>query len=343
MAQSQWIAALARGIRERSTDFRFDGFASQPVPVPPKDEQDAISRCLKVIERRINRLIRDKRRLIALLNEQKQAIIHRAVTRGLDPNVPLRTSGVPWFGDIPDHWEIKPLKRVSPRLAGRLIVQPHQYFVDDGVPIVFALNIRPGLIITDNLRKISREADSQFAQCRVRAGDLLTVRVGAPGTTAVIPSDLDGCHFASTMLIRQSPMFASSWLCYVMNSPVVQVQIDSVNYGAAQQQFNIGDAANFVLPVPPLQEQHRIAASLDTELASLDSAIASSQSHITLLREYRTRLIADVVTGKLDVRGVAVPDAAEDEALIDEVVALGEEDMLVEDEGAGGATGDDEE
>ena len=117
MARTQWIASLAKGIRERSTDFRFDGFASQPVPFPPVAEQTAIVRFLDHANRRIERYIRAKKKLIALLNEQKQAIIHRAVTRGLDPNVRLKPSGIPWLGEIPEHWESLRVKQLRYKIS----------------------------------------------------------------------------------------------------------------------------------------------------------------------------------------------------------------------------------
>jgi type I restriction enzyme, S subunit len=118
MSQSQWILALAKGIRERSTDFRFEMFGNQKVPLPPPNEQAAIVRFLNWANGGLERAIRAKRKVIALLNEQKQAIIHRAVTRGLDPSVPLKPSGIPWLGDIPQHWEVRPLKAVCEIQSG---------------------------------------------------------------------------------------------------------------------------------------------------------------------------------------------------------------------------------
>ena len=112
MARSQWILALSKGIRERSTDFRYDTFGKQVVPLPPLEEQEAIVKFLDYANGKLDRAIRAKRKTIALLNEQKQAIIHRAVTRGLDTSVPLKPSGIPWLGDIPAHWELLPLGRV---------------------------------------------------------------------------------------------------------------------------------------------------------------------------------------------------------------------------------------
>ena len=112
MARSQWILALAKGIRERSTDFRYSEFSNQTFPLPPLPEQAAIVRYLDHVDRRIRRYVSAKRKLVALLEEEKQAIVNRAVTRGLDPNVRLKPSGVEWLGDVPEHWEVRRLKRV---------------------------------------------------------------------------------------------------------------------------------------------------------------------------------------------------------------------------------------
>ncbi len=110
MSQTNWILALSRGIRERSTDFRFEMFGRQFLPVPPPEEQIAIVKFLNYATGKIDQAIRAKQKLIKLLEEQKQVIIHRAVTRGLDPNVKLKDSGVEWLGQIPEHWELRRLR-----------------------------------------------------------------------------------------------------------------------------------------------------------------------------------------------------------------------------------------
>ena len=113
MARDQWIQALAKGIRERSSDFRYTEFALQPVPVPPLSEQTAIVRYLDQADERPRRYVRSRERLIELLEEYRQAVIHHAVTRGLDPDVRLKPSDVEWLGDVPAHWEVRRVKRVA--------------------------------------------------------------------------------------------------------------------------------------------------------------------------------------------------------------------------------------
>lgn len=302
MARTQWIQALATGIRERSTDFRFDSFGSQPVPLPPLPEQAAIVRFLEYADQRIRRYIRAKQKLIKLLEEQKKVIIHRAVTRGLDPNARLKPSGMDRLGDVPKHWQMRRLKDLSPRISGRLVYQPAQYFSDEGVPFIMGNNVTPDGIRWSGTKRIPSEVNARFAHHALREGDVVTVRVGAPGVTCVVPKEADGLNCGSLMIIRRCSKFNSQWLAYVMNSAVVRTQIAVVQYGAAQEQINIEDAVNFYIPVPSLEEQARIADGLRRETGPLSRVGRQYELSIDCIREYRTRLIADVVTGKLDVR-----------------------------------------
>ena len=107
MSRNQWILALAKGICERSTDFRYGDFAKQYLPLPPLAEQRAIVRYLENVDGRIRRYVVAKEELVGLLEEERWTVVNRAVTRGLDPNVRLKPSGVEWLGDVPEHWEVK--------------------------------------------------------------------------------------------------------------------------------------------------------------------------------------------------------------------------------------------
>jgi type I restriction enzyme S subunit len=296
-------------------------YANMPVTLPPPDEQAAIVRFLDWANGRLERAIRAKRKVIVLLNEQKQAVIHRAVTRGLDPSVPLKPSGIPWLGDIPQHWEVRRLKALSPRISGRLVYQPAQYFTEDGVPFLMGNNVTPDGISWANVKRIPESVNARFAHHALREGDVITVRVGAPGTTCEVPREADGLNCGSLMITRRSPRFHSRWLARTMNSSLIRHQIAVVQYGAAQEQININDAMNFLVPVPSREEQENIASKIEIDIAPIAAAKDRLERAVGLIREYRTRLVADVVTGKLDVREAAAllpeeaaPDTAEDAA-----------------------------
>ncbi len=273
-----------------------------PVAIPGLEEQRAIAAFLDRETTRLDALIAKKQRLIELLQEKHTALISQAVTKGLDPNVTMKDSGVEWLGEIPAHWTVEKLKRLSPRISGRLVYQPAQYFVDEGVPFLFGNNVTESGFVLDNLKYISPEVNERFSVHALRAGDLVTVRVGDPGVTAVVPPELEGLNCASLMIIRRSSTFVSEWLAYAMNSHIGDYQVDAVQYGAAQEQINITDAVNFVFPVPPLHEQAQIAEYLSHAASRIDALKRKINDAIERLREYRTALISAAVTGKIDVR-----------------------------------------
>jgi type I restriction enzyme S subunit len=272
------------------------------VPLPPIKEQQEIVTFLDREAGRIDALLAKKERLIELLQEKRAALITCAVTKGLDPKVPMKESGVEWLGEIPAHWELKRLRHLSPDLGVGVVLNPSQYVVPDGVPFLYGSDVREGRIQVEQSRRISAQDSNRLPKSQLHSGDLVMVRVGAPGITAVVPPELDGANCASMLVIRRSPQFASSWLCYALNSRHVRSQVEVVQYGAAQEQFNVSHAANFEVAVPPLSEQQRIAAFLDSQTSELDSMIAKIRFATDRLREFRTALISTAVTGKIDVR-----------------------------------------
>jgi type I restriction enzyme, S subunit len=291
----------ADAIQTTIANFNAEKYGNISLWLPPLPTQKAIADFLDKKTAAIDALIEKKQKLLTLLAEKRAALINQAVTKGLDPNVPMKDSGVPWIEEIPAHWHTRKLRYIARRLQGRLIVQPHLYFAEEGVPIVFGYNIKDGIIDEDGLSRVNFTADAAHPHARVRAGDLLTVRLGDPGMTAVVPPSLDGCHFASIMWVHQHPQADSHWLCHAMNSCVVQGQIDAANYGATLSQFNIADAVDWVLPFPPKEEQVEIATFLTTQRARLKRLETALTKEVEVLGEYRQALITAAVIGQLDI------------------------------------------
>ena len=283
MARSQWIAALAKGIRERSTDFRFEGFANQIVPIPPNEKQVQIAKFLAQFGRWVNRLIRSKRRLIELLNEQKQAIIHQAVTRGLDPNVRLKPSGIEWLGDVPEYWEVVPLKRVA-RLHRGYDLPDYKRHPGE-FPIVSS-----GGVIGLHSNKM------------VDGPGVVTGRYGSTGVVYYIESDFwpHNTSLYVSDFCGNVPRFAF-YLLHIMT-------FNAYNDKAAVPGIDRKDLHTIKVVCPSHGEQTAIAKSLDGQMERLEVLISKIGREIECLREYRTRLIADVVTGKLDVTGVKLTE-----------------------------------
>ncbi len=317
MARTQWIQALSRGIRERSTDFRYETFGRQELPVPPSEEQAAIVRFLDHATRRIDNAIRAKRKIIALLNEQKQAIIHRAVTRGLDPDVPLKDSGVPWLGQIPAHWTISRLKFETSAIVDCLHATP-KYESDEGYPAIRTADIEPGKVRLRQARQVSRTTYLRWtSRLEPREGDILYSREGERfGIAAPVPEDVQLCISQRMMVFRVKPAQSSDYIMWQLNCPHIYAQASVYVIGSTAPHVNIEQIKNYYLALPPVNEQMQIVHFIAENCSGLDDTNNRITREIDLLREYRTRLIADVVTGKLDVRAAAarLPKLEADEA-----------------------------
>ncbi|HTE86354.1 MAG TPA: restriction endonuclease subunit S, partial [Dehalococcoidia bacterium] len=320
--QAEPIAHQFRVAASGVTRFGLSGsdVASGLFPVPPDREQATIVAFLAHFDRRINRLIRAKRRLIELLNEQKQTIMHRAVTRGLDPNVRLKASGIDWLGDVPEHWEVT--------RCGRLFRE----VVDTGHPNDELLSIDRfrGIIRQSETGRKERASEERTSYKLVHRGELaynlMNAFMGSIGM-----SKLDGILSPAYAVARPRLPLDSHFFHHLLRTPLYLAQFNRYSYGIMYERNRLYFDRFSVIPalVPPLEEQRRIVGHLANGTRQLDALIAKAEGQIALLREYRTRLIADVVTGKLDVRGVELPPLDEDETV--DAVDLNEDEDPVED------------
>ena len=300
----QGYTRLLTGIRPNSLQMSHDDLMAFPILIPPLPEQKAIACFLDRETVKIDTLVAEQERLIELLKEKRQAVISHAVTKGLNPDVRMKDSGIEWLGQIPAHWTLRRLKHISPFITVGVVVNPSTFVADEGLPFIYGGDIREGVIDWNNSRRIDQVSSQANSKTLLKAGDLLTVRVGAPGVTAVVPKECEGGNCASVMLVRKGE-YNSDWLCFVMNTRVVRFQVEVVQYGAAQEQFNISHAVNFWVPTPPREEQDDIAAVLARETVRLDELTAEAQKAIDFLQERRTALISAAVTGQIDVREAA--------------------------------------
>jgi type I restriction enzyme S subunit len=291
-----------------------------PVSWPSYEEQTQIARFLDHETARIDALIEEQQRLIELLKEKRQAVISHAVTKGLDPTAPMKDSGVEWLGEVPAHWERKRLKNISPFITVGIVVNPSDYVAEEGLPFIYGGEVKEGLIEVDKARKISLKDSLRNRKTMLEAGDIVTMRVGYPGLTAVVPPECEGGNCASVMLVKRGN-FDSGWLCAVMNSRLVRQQVEVVQYGAAQKQFNIADAIEFWMFKPPFSEQATIAEFVEEQSSIFDELMAESENSMALLQERRSALISAAVTGKIDVRGWQ-PPASTQAPEVEEVEAV---------------------
>ncbi|MEN6527858.1 MAG: restriction endonuclease subunit S [Candidatus Polarisedimenticolia bacterium] len=308
------FAKASKGIGNGFNRLYTPEFGAIPVAVPPLAEQVAIVRFLDHADRRIQRCIRAKRKLIELLEEQKQAIIHRAVTRGLDPNVRVKPSGVEWLGDVPEHWEVRPLKSLVPEVTVGIVIQPARLYVSTGVPCLRSLNISDGVVGGRQLVFISAESNRALKKSQIFAGDIVIVRTGQAGVAAIVTPEFDGANCIDLLIVRASARLKSEYALAYLNSWAARTDVQCRSVGAIQAHYNTHALANLIVPVPPLAEQQAIADAVAGDVERIEAASAAAQREIDLLREYRSRLIADVVTGKLDVREASgrLPDEGDE-------------------------------
>ncbi len=304
------IDAFSRGIVKDRNRLYWDQFKQIPTPCPPTEEQDAIVRFLAWAINRLDRAIRAKRRIIALLNEQKQAIIHCAVTRGLNPSVPLKESGIPWLGEIPEHWEVITLGAASALLqTGPFGSQLHQSdYISGGIPVINPSHMVGGGITCDPSVAISAEKASALYRHTIKPGDILIARRGDLGRCAVASTSEEGwvCGTGSLLLRCKRDVILSEFLQIVFSSSGVSQSLQLASIGATMANLSEGSVARQQVPLPGLAEQKLIVDLAEVKSRHIDFAISRLGNEIVLLNEYRTRLIADVVTGKLDVRRAAV-------------------------------------
>jgi type I restriction enzyme S subunit len=255
--------------------------------------------------------------VIALLYEQKQAIIHRAVTRGLDPSVPLKPSGIPWLGDIPQHWEVRPLKAVCEIQSGITLGKDYVGQTTDEYPYLRVANVQAGhanLAVVKTIHVTKAEA----LRCTLQAGDVLMTEGGDPdklGRGCVWNAQVAPClHQNHVFAVRPNTLqLQPHFLSALMGTRYARAYFEST----AKQTTNLASTnktkiGQFQVLLPNVNEQHGILSAINEETGPVNIAISRLEREIELLREYRTRLIADVVTGKLDVRDAAarLPDEA---------------------------------
>jgi type I restriction enzyme S subunit len=303
------MTLFVTGIRE-GQNIDYERLSRAYLPMPPADEQEAIGRFLDHWNGRLEKAIRSKRRVIALLQEQKQAIIHRAVTRGLDPNVKLNDSGIPWLGEIPAHWEVRRAKYVFHEVDERS---------KDGTETHLAMSQKLGLVPSDMVKSALR-SDSYAGGKVCRPGDLVLNRLKAHLGVFAIAGQL-GVISPDYSVFRKIIEMDVEYFEAVLKSSACRRELRIRAKGLVEGFWRLytDDFYDIRLPLPPVAEQNAIMKAVLEETLTLTTAIARFEREITLLREYRTRLTADVVTGKLDVRAAAaqLPEEAEEEPLPD--------------------------
>jgi type I restriction enzyme S subunit len=300
--------------------------------IPQNEEQTQIARFLNWKTAQINKFIRNKRRLIELLKEQKQNVISQAVSRGLDPKVKFKPSGVEWIGDIPEHWKMVPLKRLASFKGGTGF--PHEAQGRSGLELPFykvsdmTLSGNETYMVNTN-NSISRETASSLGATIFPERAIIFPKVGGAMLTN------------KRRILTKPSCIDNNMMACVLNSETIFdflfLRLQTLDLGLIRKPGPVpaigeGEVRAFRVPYPPEEEQFEIVEYVKAQTSAIDQTITRAQREIELMREYRTRLISDVVTGQVDVRGIEVPDVAEDELLALEEDTIDADDVI-DDEG----------
>ena len=314
-----------------------DRFGAISILIPPLEGQNHIVAFVRATEKEIARFIRNKRRLIELLKEQKQNVINQAVTRGLDPNVKLKPSGVEWIGDIPEHWEARRLRTLAAVRASGVDKNTNE----DEVPVMLCnyVDVYKNDRITAAIDFMKATATPEEIRAfELKAGDVIITKDSESWDDIAIPTfvpeALPGivCAYHLALIRPFSGEIEGEFLFRAFSSDPVADQFRIAATGVTRFGLAQGAIKGAFFPLPPLEEQRAIIAHINEKCAEISHAISRAEREIELMREYRTRLISDVVTGQVDVRGIEVPDVAEDELLAPEEDTIDADDVI-DDEG----------
>ena len=279
---------------------------------PHPEEQAAIATFLDYETSKIDALIAEQKNLIALLKEKRQAVISHAVTKGLNPDVPMKDSGVEWLGEVPEHWKIGSLKHALEVVADVDHYMPSS--VDSGVPYVMTGDLRKlaSEIDLGSCKQITREDFLKLTRkIRTSKGDVIMARYATIGSVSYV--DIDAEFVVSYSCVTIRPRVESAigiYLFFYFQSDAFIQGISKMINANTQENVGIGDLKEVKVALPDTNEQKAIVRDLESKLVQLDRIAKDLEAAIRLLVERRSALISAAVTGKIDVRGLVAQEAA---------------------------------
>jgi len=275
------------------------------VPHPPLVKQKAISSFLDSETARVDSLIAAKERLLELLEEKRLALITHAVTKGLDSTAQMRDSGVPWIGEIPNHWVLSKLKFMSTKIgSGKTPRGGSEAYVQQGVPLIRSQNVLMTGLQLDDVVFIDEETDEDMSNSRVFPEDVLLNITGASiGRSCVVPAEISRANVNQHVCVirPESGKIQSEFLNYFLMSGHGQHQIFSNEEGISRESLSFEKVGTFLMPVPPLSEQQALVQRLSFEIQKFNKLTSETHRTISLLKERRASLIAEAVTGKISI------------------------------------------
>ena len=309
MAAREHLVVIASGGGQ--PNINQDKIRSLRLPHPSLHEQSAIAAFLDRETGKIDALVAEQERLMALLKEKRQAVISQAVTKGLSPNAKMKPSGVEWLGEVPNHWEVRTISSLTTKITNGYVGPTRDILTDEGVRYLQSLHIKNNKITFGVPYYVSQDWSFEHKKSILETGDVLIVQTGDIGQAAVVTAEFAGCNCHALIILAPVRwVLDGSWLSWVLNADYGRHCLLSIQTGALHPHLNCGDVKDVLVPVPPVAEQRQIVAYIEGVLASFDELMAEALRAITLLKERRAALISAAVTGQSDLRDLTPAEVA---------------------------------
>ncbi|WP_058914044.1 restriction endonuclease subunit S [Entomohabitans teleogrylli] len=310
---------VARSVGVSYPAINASDLVNIPVPNMPLTEQLRIANFLDHETAKIDNLIEKQQQLIELLKEKRQAVISHAVTKGLNPDVPMKDSGVEWLGEVPEHWKICRIKQLSKQISkGTTPSTIGGDFVDEGIRFLKAENIGKSKFV-NSLPEfyISNDVDKQISRSRLQERDVLVIIAGATtGMASVLQKEILPANTNQAVsFIRTKNINHADWIYYWLGTDIIQRIIGMGAVQAAQPNLSMEDLGNIPILLPEQDELASICIEIEKQFVQFESLICKAESAIDLMQERRTALISAAVTGKIDVRDWVARDTQDIEAI----------------------------
>jgi type I restriction enzyme, S subunit len=311
IVQSEYFVSevIARSVGVSYPAINATEVVALPIPLPPLPEQQAIADYLDAETQRIDTLIAELREMIRLLKEKRQALISHCVTKGLDPTVPMKDSGVEWLGEVPEGWEVVRIGLVASVSNGTTPSREKAEYWEGGtVPWVSSAEVNQGIVTTPT-DYVTIHATIDCGMRTIRRGSVLIGLIGqgrTRGMSALL--QFDACINQNVAAIEPNEKASAEYVRHYLQHAYEPIR--QLGRGGQQDALNNELVGSIIMPLPDIEEQHAITARLDRETAKIDRLISETEDTIRLMQERRSALISSVVTGKLQVPGIAEPSGS---------------------------------
>lgn len=308
-----WLQAFKNEIIQLSSgggqpNINQEKVASLKISAPFFEDQINIANFLDHETAQIDTLIAKQEKLIELLKEKRQAVISHAVTKGLNPDAAMKDSGVEWLGQVPEHWTVSKLKHFVNVVDCKHITAE---FFDEGIPLASIGEVKGWKVNLSNAKLTNEKYYQELidGNRKPQVGDIIYTRNATVGEASLVHAELPKFALGQDVcLIHIIQKLSSEYLLHFLKSEIIKIQLNSAMVGSTFKRINVDDIRNYVIVIPPIEEQECILKELDQKIEKYDSLINFAVKQIQLMQERRTALISSAVTGKIDVRNWQHPN-----------------------------------